>query len=144
MTPADAKILIKSTRSFIGLGMPWGMTNFQRFCGGVLEVRHKCLPAPAFVGVIGDEADMPKKLVDLEALFTDLNKERAELDMAIEEMMADMADLPPERRSTSDWAPDGALTKQFLDMTNRQAELEAEIATVSRAITDAKMPILPH
>jgi hypothetical protein len=58
--------------------------------------------------------------------------------------MADMADLPPERRSTSDWAPDGALTKQFLDLTNRQAKLEAEIATVSGAITAAKKPVLPN
>jgi hypothetical protein len=100
--------------------------------------------APAFVGVIGDEADMPNKLADLEAQLFDLNKERAELDMAIEEMMADMAALPTERRSASDWASDGALTKQFLDMTNRQAELEAEIVTVSRAITAAKKPVLPH
>ena len=51
---------------------------------------------------MGDEADMPNKLADLEAQLFDLNKERAELDMAIEEM-ADMADLPTERRSASDW-----------------------------------------
>jgi hypothetical protein len=35
------------------------------------------------------------------------------LGTAIEEMMADMFDLPPEKRSTNDWAPDGALTKHF-------------------------------
>ena len=87
---------------------------------------------------------MPNKLADLEAQLFDLNKERAELDTPIEEMMADMADLPPERRSTNDWAPDGALTKQFLDMTNRQAKLEVQIVAVSWAITAAKMPKLPH
>jgi chromosome segregation ATPase len=87
---------------------------------------------------------MPNKLADLEAQLTDLSKERTELDTAIEEMMANMADLPPERRSTSDWAPDGTLTKQFLDLTNRQAELEAEIATISREIAAAKKPIRPH
>ena len=102
------------------------------------------MQAPAFVGVMGNEADMPNKLADLEAQLFDLNKERAELDMAIEQMIANMAEVPNEKRSTNDWAPDGALTKQFLDMTNRQAELEAEIVTVSRAITAAKKPILPH
>ena len=86
---------------------------------------------------------MPNKLADLEAQLFDLNKERAELDMAIEEM-ADMADLPTERRSASDWVSNGALTKQFLDLTNRQAELEAKIATISREIAAAKKPVLPH
>jgi hypothetical protein len=101
-----------------------------------------------FIAAIGFavtwHASMPDKLADLEAQLTGLSKERTELDAAIEELMADMADLPPERRSTNDWAPDGALTKQFLDMTNRQAELEAEIVTVSWAITAAKKPVLPH
>jgi hypothetical protein len=63
------------------------------------------------------------------------------LGTAIEEMMADMSDLLPKKRSTNDWAPDGALTKHFLDLTNRQAE--AEIVTVSWAITAAKKPVLP-
>jgi hypothetical protein len=89
-------------------------------------------------------ASMPNQLADLEAQLTDLSKERTELDMAIEEMMADMADLPPERRSASDWASNGALTKQFLDLTNRQAGLEAEIVAVSWAITATKKPVLPH
>ena len=87
---------------------------------------------------------MPKKLANLEVLFADLSKERAELDTAIEQMMANMAEVPPEKRSTSDWASNGALTKQFLDLTNRQAQLEAEIVAVSRAITAAKKPVLPH
>ena len=87
---------------------------------------------------------MPDKLPDLEALLTDLSKERAELDTAIEQMIADMAEVPTEKRSTNDWAPDGTLTKQFLDLTNRQAELEAEIVTVSRKIMAAKKPVLPH
>jgi hypothetical protein len=89
-------------------------------------------------------ASMPDKLADLEAQLTDLSKERTELDAAIEEMMADMAEVPIEKRSASDWASDGALTKQFLDMTNRQAKLEVEIVAVSWAITAAKMPKLPH
>ncbi len=53
---------------------------------------------------------MPKQLADLEAQLTDLSKERTELDAAIEEMMANMSEVPPEKRSTGDWASDGALT----------------------------------
>jgi hypothetical protein len=41
-------------------------------------------------------------------------------------------------------APDGALTKQFWDLTNRQAGLEDEIVSLSLAIAAAKMPKLPH
>jgi hypothetical protein len=91
-----------------------------------------------------DEADMPNKLADLDVLLNDLIKERAELDTAIEQMMANMAEVPPEKRSSGDWAPDGALTKQFLDLTNRQAVLEAEIIAVYGAITAAKKRVLPH
>ena len=81
---------------------------------------------------------MPNKVADLEALFADLARERTELDTAIEQMLANMAEMAPEMRSTSDWASNGTLTKQFLDLTNRQAALEAEIMAVSRAITAAK------
>jgi hypothetical protein len=52
-------------------------------------------------------ASMPDKLADLEAQLTDLSKERTELDAAI---MANMSEVPPEKRSTGDWASDGALT----------------------------------
>ena len=87
---------------------------------------------------------MPNKPADLEALLADLSKERADLDRAIGQMMANMAEVPPEKRSSGDWAPDGALTKQFLDLTNRQAEVEAEIIAVYGAITAAKKPVLRH
>jgi hypothetical protein len=59
---------------------------------------------------------MSNKLAHLETLLTDLSKERMELDAAIEQMMANMAEVPAEKRSASDWASDGALTKQFLDL----------------------------
>jgi len=87
---------------------------------------------------------MSNKAVDLEALLADLNQERAELDTGIEEMIADMATVPPERRSTSDWAPDGVLTRQFLDVTNRHAEVEKQIVAVSREIMAAKKPLRPN
>jgi hypothetical protein len=81
---------------------------------------------------------MSKKLSELQALLLDLSDERNKLDEAIEQMMARMAEVPPEQRSRNDWAPDGALTRQFLVMTNRQAELDAEIQTVSRDIAARK------
>jgi hypothetical protein len=120
------------------------LEDFGIFPRKYIEKIFDCVSIATIGFAVTWRASMPNKLADLEALFTDLNKERAELDTAIEEMMADMADLPPERRSTNDWAPDGALTKQFLDLTNRQAELEAEIVAVSGKITAAKKPVLPH
>lgn len=74
---------------------------------------------------------MPNKLADLEARLTDPSKARAEMDTTIEQMIANMAEVPIDKRSTNDWAPDGALTKQFFDLTNRQAELDAEIVAVT-------------
>ncbi len=50
---------------------------------------------------------MADKLDDMKLRLAELMSERAQLDAAIEEMIADMAELPPEQRSASDWAPDG-------------------------------------
>lgn len=77
-------------------------------------------------------------------LLADLTRERDVLDGAIEGMIADMADAPPQARRTGDWAADGALTRKYLELTNRQAELEKEIADLSRAITAAADPTLPN
>lgn len=81
---------------------------------------------------------MSNKLTELEARFADLSQERAELDTAIEEMIGDMAEVAPEKRSAADWSPDGALTRKYLELTKRQAAVEAEFLTVSRAINAAK------
>lgn len=86
---------------------------------------------------------MPKKSSGLE-LLAELNRERDELDAAIETMIADMADAAPEARKTGDWAPNGALTRRYLELTNRQAEVEQEIVDLSRAITAAAKPTLPN
>jgi hypothetical protein len=77
-------------------------------------------------------------------LLAELNRERDALDDTIEGMIADMADAPPEARRTGDWAADGRLTREYLELTNRQAELEQEIANLSRAITAAAKPTLPN
>lgn len=77
-------------------------------------------------------------------LLAELNRERDALDETIEGMIADMADAAPEDRRSGEWAPDGAMTRKYLEMANRQAELEREIADLSRAITAATKPTLPN
>ena len=87
---------------------------------------------------------MTKKTADLEALLSELTQERGELDTKIEELIADMADATPEQRKTGDWAPNGALTRQYLDLTNRQGEVEQQIIDLSRQIAAGDGPALPH
>jgi hypothetical protein len=55
-------------------------------------------------------------------------------------MIASMAELAPEQRSASDWAPDGASTKKYLELTERQAAVEAEIIELGRAIVETDEP----
>ena len=87
---------------------------------------------------------MSKKTEDLEALLSELTQERGELDAKIEELIADMADASPEQRKTGDWAPNGALTRQYLEFTNRQGEVEQQIIDLSRQIAAGDGPALPH
>jgi hypothetical protein len=86
---------------------------------------------------------MTKKPDDLTVL-AELTHERDELDAVIEELIADMALAPPDARTSGDWAPNGALTRRYLDLTNRQAELENEIVALSRAITASAKTTLPN
>lgn len=87
---------------------------------------------------------MTKKNADLEAQLSELTQERDELDTAIETLIADMADAPPEQRKTGDWAPNGALTRRYLELTNRQAVVEKEIIDLSREIAAGGKPALPN
>lgn len=87
---------------------------------------------------------MTKKAADLEASLSELMQERDELDTEIETLIADMADAPPEQRKTGDWAPNGALTLRYLELTNRQAAVEKEIIDLSREIAAGGMPSLPN
>jgi transposase len=86
---------------------------------------------------------MANKLDEMKALLADLSSERAQLDAAIEEMIASLAELAPEQRSASDWAPDGASTKKYLELTERQAAVEAEIIELGRAIVEIDEPASP-
>jgi hypothetical protein len=87
---------------------------------------------------------MTKKNADLEAQISELSQEREELDAAIENMIGDMADAPPEQRKTGDWAPTGALTRKYLELTNRQAVVEKDIIDLSRQIAADGKPALPN
>jgi hypothetical protein len=86
---------------------------------------------------------MASKLDDMKARLAELGSERAQLDGAIEEMIADMAGLPPEQRSAGDWAPDGASTRKYLELTRRQAAVETEIIDLNRAIVETDEPASP-
>jgi hypothetical protein len=83
---------------------------------------------------------MANKLDDMKARLAALSSERTQLDTAIEEMIANMAEVPTEQHSASDWAPDGALTRKYLELTNRQAEVETEIVALGRPIVAADEP----
>jgi len=83
---------------------------------------------------------MANKIDEMKALLADLSSERAQLDAAIEEMIASLAELAPEQRSADDWAPDGASTKKYLELTERQAAVEAEIIELGRAIVETDEP----
>lgn len=87
---------------------------------------------------------MTKKAANLEALLSELTHERGELDTKIEELIGDMADATPEQRKTGDWAPNGVLTRRYLDLTNRQSEVEQQIIDLSRQIAAGDGPALPH
>jgi hypothetical protein len=83
---------------------------------------------------------MPTKLDDMKVQLAALSAERDVLDSAIEEMIALMAEVPAEQRKGGDWAPNGTMTKKYLALTNRQAEVETEIVTIGRAIMDSDEP----
>jgi len=87
---------------------------------------------------------MTQKIANLETLLSELTQERTDLDSAIENLIADMADATPEQRKTGDWAPNGALTRKYLELTNRQGEVEQEIIDLSRAILADSKPTLPN
>ena len=83
---------------------------------------------------------MATKLDDMKVQLAALSTERDVLDSAIEEMIAIMAELPADRRKAGVWAPNGAMTKKYLHLTNRKAEVETEIVAIGRAIMDSDEP----
>ena len=74
------------------------------------------------------------------ALLKELEDEHREIEAAIEDMMADMERVPPAERSASEWGPSGTLTKRFIELSERQNEIAAEMKLVSASIGSAKPP----
>jgi hypothetical protein len=83
---------------------------------------------------------MANKLDDMKARLAELSGERDKLETAVEEMIGNMAELPPEHRSASEWGPDGASTKKYLKLTERLADVESEIIDLGRAIVESDEP----
>jgi hypothetical protein len=80
------------------------------------------------------------KLDDMKMRLAELSGEREQLETAVEEMIADMAELPPEQRAASEWGPEGASTKKYLKLTERLAAVETEIIDLGRAIVESDEP----
>jgi hypothetical protein len=87
---------------------------------------------------------MNPKTVTPENLLSELTQERTALESAIESLIADMAEATPEQRNTGDWAPNGALTRKYLELTNRQSDVEQGIIDLSRALLADSKPTLPN
>lgn len=87
---------------------------------------------------------MTKKIGELESLLAELSRERDELEAAIETMIAELADVPDDERKSGDWAPDGASTKRYLELTHRQTEVEQDIVDLTREMAATKKPPLPN
>ena len=80
---------------------------------------------------------MAEKPEDMKTRLAQLTDERASLDAAIEDMIVSMAQVPAEERARGAWARDGASTLKYLELTARQAEVEAEIIKLGRAIASS-------
>lgn len=78
-------------------------------------------------------AKKPDKSVQL----AELNRQRDELEAAIETMIADMAEQPEGARREGDWAENGAATQRYLDLTNRLSDIEQEIVDLTRTMAAA-------
>jgi hypothetical protein len=86
---------------------------------------------------------MANRIDEMKLRLSELMSERAQLDSAIEEMIADMAELPAEQRSAGDWASDGASTRKYLELAERHAAVETEIIDLNRAIVEDDEPASP-
>lgn len=72
------------------------------------------------------------------ALLKDLEDENEAVQSEIDDLMTEMARVPAEQRSVSEWGPNGTHTKRFIELSERQAELADEIKLVTQAIGQDK------
>jgi hypothetical protein len=80
---------------------------------------------------------MAEKPEDMQTRLAQLTNERERLDAAIEDMIVSMAQVPEAERAGGPWARDGASTRKYLELTTRQAEVEAEIIKLGRALASS-------
>ena len=79
-------------------------------------------------------------MTDLKAQFArldELERENRQVQEGIDQLIEAMALVPPEERADSDWGPKGKLTQRFLELSERQNELAAELKLVAKAIDNA-------
>jgi hypothetical protein len=72
------------------------------------------------------------------ALLKELEQENEEIEAALADLMDEMERVPPEQRSDTEWGPSGTRTRRFLELSERQNEIAAEIKLVSAKIQAAK------
>jgi hypothetical protein len=72
------------------------------------------------------------------ALLRELEQEGRKVESALDELMIEMERVPPDRRSAGEWGPAGTQTRRFIELSERQNEIAAEIKLVSAAIEAAK------
>ena len=77
------------------------------------------------------------KKPDKSAQLAALNRQRDELEAAIETMIADMAEQPEAARREGDWAENGAATQRYLELTNRLSDIEQDIVDLTRTMAAA-------
>jgi hypothetical protein len=82
-------------------------------------------------------------MTDLKAhltLLKELQQEDQDVQERLDALMAELEGVQPELRSAGEWGPDGTLTRRFMELSERQNEIAAEIKLVSAAIESAKPP----
>ena len=72
------------------------------------------------------------------ALLKELEQENQQIETAIADLMDEMERIPPEQRAAAEWGPFGTRTKRFIELSERQNEIAAEIKLVLAAIESAK------
>jgi hypothetical protein len=72
------------------------------------------------------------------ALLKELEQENQDIETAINDLMGEMERVPPDQRSKGEWGPAGTQTRRFIELSERQDEIAAEIKLVSAAIQSAK------
>ena len=80
-------------------------------------------------------------MTDLKAhfeLLKQLEQENQDLEAQIDKLMGEMERVPPEQRSAGEWGPSGTLTRRFIELSERQNEIAAEIKLVAAAIASAQ------